>query len=167
MATRCNIELGNDRYVQATEWKDQLRIDIREWETKNGKRMPTKKGISLPLNRWKMLVDSFDYLDQALVENNTYTTHVGGNVYASITTNSVCVDLRKNWLPPNQTEVVPTKKGITLRPMEYTKLKEAVSVIGDFVPELNTVVPCPFSYDHQNQLEFLRCSECNPDGFTE
>jgi hypothetical protein len=32
--TRCNIELGKDRYVQATEWQTELRIDDREWETK-------------------------------------------------------------------------------------------------------------------------------------
>ena len=48
MATRCNIELGNDRYVQGTEWSDQLRIDIREGETKHDKRVPTKKKNQSP-----------------------------------------------------------------------------------------------------------------------
>jgi hypothetical protein len=43
--TRCNIELGNNRYVKATEWKDEIRIDIREWEIKDRKQIPTKKGI--------------------------------------------------------------------------------------------------------------------------
>lgn len=33
--TRCNIELGKDRYVQATECQAELRIHDREWETKN------------------------------------------------------------------------------------------------------------------------------------
>jgi hypothetical protein len=59
---RCNIELGNNRFVQATEWKDEIRIDIREWEIKDGKQIPTKKGISLPLHRWEMLVDSLEFL---------------------------------------------------------------------------------------------------------
>ena len=67
--TRCNIELGNDRFVKATEWKDEVRIDIREWDIQDGKKNPTKKGISLPLHRWKMLVDMFEFLDQTRTDN--------------------------------------------------------------------------------------------------
>ena len=77
---RCNIELGNDRFVQAFEWKDEIHIDVREWEIKDGKQVPTKKGISLPLQRWKMLVDSLEFLDQALDEKRDYATHLGRNV---------------------------------------------------------------------------------------
>jgi hypothetical protein len=29
---------------------------------KDGKQIPTKKGISLPLHRWEMLVDSLEFL---------------------------------------------------------------------------------------------------------
>lgn len=43
---RCNIELGNNRFVQATEWKDQIRIDVREWELKDKKLIPTKNFIA-------------------------------------------------------------------------------------------------------------------------
>ncbi|CAG2202428.1 unnamed protein product [Mytilus edulis] len=165
--TRCKIELGNNRFVQATEWNDEIRIDVREWELKDEKLIPTKKGISLPLHRWKLLVDNFEFLDQALAEKRVYQSHLGGNVYASVQIKSVCLDLRQHWLSPNNTEVVPTKKGICLRPAEYVKLKDVASVIGDFVPELCSIVPCPYSSDHQNQLGFLRCSECNPDHFSE
>ena len=63
--TRSNIELGNDRYVQATEWRDEIRIDVRQWEIQNDKRVPTKKGISLPLHRWKLLANNMDFVDQA------------------------------------------------------------------------------------------------------
>lgn len=163
---RCNIDLGNNRYVQATEWKDQIRIDVREWEMKD-KLIPTKKGISLSLQRWKLLVDSLEFLDRSLDEQKDYKSHLGGNVYASIQANNNCINIRQFWLPPNQTEIVPTKKGICLRSSEYAKLKAAASMIGDFVPELNAVVPCPYSSDHMNQLGFLRCPECNPDNFTE
>lgn len=113
MSEPCNIELGNHRYVKVTEWKDEVRIDIREWETENGMRVPTRKGISLPLQRWKLLVDNFESLDRALQEKSTYASHIGGNVYASVRPNNVCLDIRKHWLPPNQTEIVPTKKWIT------------------------------------------------------
>jgi hypothetical protein len=163
--TRCNIELGNDRFVKASEWRDEIRIDVRQWDIQNDKRVdvPTKKGISLPLHWWKMLVDMFEFLDQALDEMRDYDTHLGRNVYATMKASGICVDIRQHWLPPNQTEVVPTKKGITLRPSEYAKLKDVASVICDFVPELNSVVPCPYRSDHMNQLGFLSCPECNPD----
>jgi hypothetical protein len=59
---RCNIELGNNRFVQASELKDEICIDVREWEIQNDK-VPTKKGISLSLHRWKMLVDSLEFLE--------------------------------------------------------------------------------------------------------
>jgi hypothetical protein len=45
---RCNIELGNDRFVQASEWKDEVHIDVREWEIKDEKQVPTTKGDQSP-----------------------------------------------------------------------------------------------------------------------
>ena len=101
--TRCNIELGNDRFVKASEWRDEIRIDVRQWEIQNDKRVPTEKGISLPLHRWKMFVDMFEFLDQALDEKRDYATHLGRNVYATVEASGICVDIRQHWLPPNQT----------------------------------------------------------------
>ena len=150
--TRSNIELGNDRYVQATEWRDEIRIDVRQWEIQNDKRVPTKKGISLPLHRWKLLANNMDFVDQAPDEKRDYATHIGGNVYATVKASDIYVDIRKHWLPLNQTEVVATKKGITLRPSEYAKLKDVTSVISDFVPQLNSVVPCPYRCETYNSF---------------
>lgn len=164
---RCCIEIGNSRYVRVMEWKDEVRIDIREFEMKGDKLVPMKKGISIPLNRWKMLVENLEAVDQALAERKAHSSHLGGNVYMNTQVGEVCVNIRQYWLPPNQTDTVPTRKGLTLRPSEYAKLKDVASVIGDFVPELNSVIPCIYSSDHQNQLGFLRCSECNPNNFTE
>ena len=65
---RCNFEFGNNRFVQVTELQEQMRIDVQEWDSHNGRKISTKKGISLPLHRWKMLVNSFEFLDQALDE---------------------------------------------------------------------------------------------------
>ena len=39
MSPRCKLSLGNGRYVQVTEWKGELRVDIREWD----KDLPTKR----------------------------------------------------------------------------------------------------------------------------
>ena len=87
-------------------------------------------------------VDSLEVLDQALDEKREYATHLGGNVYATVKASGICVDLSQHWLPPNQTEVVPTKKGIRLRPGEYAKLKDVASVICDFVSDhTNRTIP--------------------------
>lgn len=52
MATpRCNIELANNRFVKAVEWNGEMRIDIREYDDKVQGKVPTRKGISLPLHR--------------------------------------------------------------------------------------------------------------------
>ena len=66
----------------------------------------------------------------------------------------------KYWKP--QKEVVPTKKGLCLRTLEYIAIKELLTEIGRALPELDGVVPCYVQSDHMNQLGALRCLECNP-----
>ncbi|VDI57825.1 Hypothetical predicted protein [Mytilus galloprovincialis] len=165
--TRCKIELGNNRFVQATEWNDEIRIDVREWELKDEKLIPTKKGISLSTAQMEATGGQF----------RVFGPGPNGEEGVPISSWGKCLRIRADQkrllgpsstlATPNNTEIVPTKKGICLRPAEYVKLKDVASVIGDFVPELCSIVPCPYSSDHQNQLGFFRCSECNPDHFTE
>jgi hypothetical protein len=126
--------------------------------------IPTKKGISLSLGRWKILVDSIEDIDEALDHGRAYIRHLGGNVYCKVEERCVCVDIRQYWKPLGQDAVVPTKKGICLRPEEYKKLKDIVPDIGGVIPELDGVVPCYLRSDHQNQEGLLECSECNPNG---
>ena len=111
-----------------------------------------------------VLVDSLDSTDQALKNNQAYITHLGGNVYCSVTENNPCVDLRQYWKP--EEEVLPTKKGLCLRPFEYGRLKMMISEVGQALPELNGVVPCYLQSDHLNQQGALQCPECNPNDYT-
>jgi len=134
-------------------------VDLREWRDGT----PTKKGISLTLMRWKNWVDYQEYLEQALNDKQAYSSHLGGNVYCTVTEKSRCVNIRQYWKP--QDEVVPTKKGLCLRPDEYTKLKELVPEIGKAVPELDAVVPCYLQSDHMNQVGMLQCPECTPNDY--
>ena len=86
-----------------------------------------------------------------------YKSHLGGNVYCTITEGSACMDIRQYW--KRQEEVIPTKKGLYLRPLEYIAVKELLTEIGRALPELDGVVPCYVQNDHMNQLGALRCSE--------
>ena len=71
--SRCRFSLGNDRFIEVTEWKGELRVDLREWKDDK----PTKKGISLTLMRWKNWVDYLEYADQARTEKQNYKSHLG------------------------------------------------------------------------------------------
>lgn len=154
-----NISLGNGRYVKVGEWKGEKRVDLREWD----KNKPTKKGISLTLMRYKVLVDNLEFIDKALTNGTACHYHLGGNVYCTVKEGNPCVDIRQFWKP--EEEVVPTRKGLCLRPLEYRRLKEILSDINNTIPELSATVPCAFQSDHANQLGYLQCSECNPNDF--
>ena len=67
--TRCNIQLGNNRFVQASEFQEQLRIGVREWDIHYAKtKIPRKmKLASLSTNgrcwsRWTFIFFSYLFL---------------------------------------------------------------------------------------------------------
>ena len=128
-----------------------------------GNNYPRKRGSVSPCTDGRCLSIVSSFWTKPWPKRGIMPTHPGRNVYATVKPSGICVDIRQHWLPPNQTEVVPNKKGLTLRPSEYAKIKDVFSVIGDFVPGLNSIVPCPYRSDHMNQLGFFSCSECNPD----
>ena len=76
-------------------------MDLRQWADNK----PTKKGISLPLVRWKQLVDSSEYIDEALKKDKPFQSHLGGNLYCSVRENYPCMDIRQFWKP--EEEIVP------------------------------------------------------------
>ena len=94
-----------------------MRVDVREWKDDK----PTKKGISLNLMRWKNWVDYAEYLDQGLRFKKNYKSHLGWNVYCTVTEGMACMDIRQYGKPYK--EEVPTKKGLCFRPIEYAALK--------------------------------------------
>lgn len=153
------IDLGNGRYVETPRLYGEPGIDIREW---NGN-VPTKKGIRLTLMRWKNFIDQIVYVDAALTKKEAYECHLGGNVYCTVREGNPCVDIRQYWKP--EETVVPTRKGLCLRPAEYKKLKENLTVINKENPQVDTILPCYLQGDHMNQLGYLKCSECNPNDF--
>ena len=47
--------------------------------------------------RWKNWVDYLEYADQVKTEKQNYKSHLGGNVYCTITEGSACMDIRQYW----------------------------------------------------------------------
>lgn len=145
---RVQFDLGNARKVKVCTWKEEIRIDLREYDADK----PTKKGISLNRDQWKRWVQTIETIDEALERGRDYTDHLGGNV--NCTVKGYCVDIRQFWTP--EKDQVPTRKGLCMRPAEYTKLKETV-------PDVNRALDESEPCFHQGQLDMLRCSRCNLD----
>ena len=156
---RYSLFLGNDRYLQVVEWKGELRVGMREWKGV----IATKKGISLNLMQYKNLTDIIEDIKEARTKNQEYKYHLGNDVYVTVTQNNPCVDIRQFWKP--HSDLVPTRKGLCLRPSEYEAFKTAVPDIDKQVPEMEYTTPCYMQEDHANQEGFLRCKTCNPDGY--
>lgn len=65
------IQLSKTRYVTVSEFRNKVRVDIREFYINNeGKPCPGKKGVSLSLEDWKKLTDNIDKIDKIVKRLN-------------------------------------------------------------------------------------------------
>ena len=80
-----------------------------------------------------------------------YHEHIGGGHYVSVTTGFRCVDFRRWFLPHDEQEPKPTKKGVALCLDEWAKMRNIVETINDNHPSLASAIPCYLQEDHQNQ----------------
>ena len=67
-----------------------------------------------------------------------YHEHIGlgGGHYVSVTTGFRCVDFRRWFLPHDEHDPKPTKKGVALRLDEWAKMRNIVETIDDNHPSL-------------------------------
>ncbi|XP_030440519.1 RNA polymerase II transcriptional coactivator KIWI-like isoform X1 [Syzygium oleosum] len=61
-------ELSRNRRVTVRSWHGQVVVDVREFYVKDGKSLPGKKGISLPIDQWNKLVKYMPEIDKALAD---------------------------------------------------------------------------------------------------
>ena len=65
--------LGGNIYLELTEWNGSKKVDLRFW--KNGT-VPTKEGVSLHLDQWKVLCNMSDVIDDLLTSHRKRTSRV-------------------------------------------------------------------------------------------
>ncbi|OOY49157.1 hypothetical protein BOV97_13070 [Solemya velum gill symbiont] len=158
------LDLGEDCYVERSNESED--ITIKKYE--DGK--PTRKCVLFPLRRWKELEGIVDKIGSALEEvkagkDVSFEWHLGGNVYVTVCKKFPTVDIRHFWNPKGDGKVVATRKGVSLRYSQYRQLKAAIELLSVSVPELSEIEPCYMKNDHLNQMGYLLCEECNPNGY--
>lgn len=166
---RCMLHIGDELYVVAKTYNNQLQIHIRQFHKYDKDVYPTKKGVTLSLCRWRLL-ESFKNIDKYFENYYSDTTtedgeeeslHLGGGIYATMNHEYPVVNLRHWWKPKDSDKPMPTKRGVMINKAKWVQLTNSMSVMRDFVPELNDVsIGC--IEDHANQIGMLQCAECNP-----
>ncbi|KAJ8313181.1 hypothetical protein KUTeg_009261 [Tegillarca granosa] len=149
-----------------------MQVHIRQYTLGNNGLYPTKKGIALNLEQWKRL-DELYYND--VNENITacvnkkpvdYKVHLGSNMYVTVKSGYPVINIRKWFMPDGHSEVVPTRQGITLSANAWYYVRSAMDLVKHLLKEqIDNIVFCEASEDHQNQLGYLICANCNPNDF--
>lgn len=152
----------DDVYMEIMERKNEMMVDIRQWE--DGKKPLAGKGVSLNLRRFRVLQEYMVDITEALEavrsgENKNSIIHLGGMFYALVKSPYVCVNIRRFFKPKDQddTGLLPGS-GIALKRAQWNRLVEINNNIQYFLPEMKDVELC---YQHRDCLDVM-CSECYP-----
>ena len=130
-----DVEFYPGRRLVLTSFNGQTLIHIREFQTIDSQRYPTKKGACFTPGRLAMLRRSIEGIDAALHQQEVnsscgvtveggvlYTMHIGAGIYASVNEKFRGVNLRRYWMPEGQLVPVPTKNGIYLPASQWKSL---------------------------------------------
>ncbi len=154
--------LGKELYLFDSVFNGITYIHVRELSREN--KRPTTNGITLTLQRcnelYSILPDVVIHVDQLRRNEPTfYRRHIGGNWFVVMEMGYDTVNIRKFWLPDNETSIRATRKGVSLTFNQFEELKNGLRILDTFVPELNRVVPCYLSGKHVRDF----CKECSPN----
>lgn len=160
--------IGNNRFLTASIYRDELFVHIREYDNGHGQSYPTRKGVSFTKPRWANFVRQINEIDRSveLLKTNQpvdYRHHLGGKYHVSVSKGMQCVNIRRYFRPKNSTKEIPTRSGIALRLDEWEALTNQIEQLHEKLPELKYASPC--YDDHLNQMGYFSCRECNPYDF--
>ncbi len=161
--------IGNNRFLTASIFKNEILIHIREYRESDDVLYPTTKGIAFPLPRWASFVAHISTVDEAIEQlrsgaDTNMRAHIGGRCMISVKTGIDRIDVRKFWMfnAVDGQQERPTRSGIALNFFEWGRLKAHITDMHAHVPEAANAKPCYDGDDHANQLGFVNCLECNP-----
>ena len=69
-AMRDRIHLGRDVFASVEEWQQKVTISFRAWSEREGETWgPTKRGVNISLEEWRVLVNNFDIISLKMVSS--------------------------------------------------------------------------------------------------
>lgn len=135
----CEQTIGNNRYMPANMYKDNLKVHVREKEIGHGKLYLTRTDICFTKVRWATFLSHIDKIDRNVEllkaeQPVEYFQHIGGG-YVTISKGVQCVNIWRHLLPLNSKKVRPTRNGIALRLGEWESLLSSIHELHEQVPE--------------------------------
>ena len=122
---------------------------------------PQCEKASLNLQRWATLVHSTHMINSAIGTN--HSVHLGGSVYAETFYMSDNVHITKYEKTKQGKYAICLDQNVKLSSNQFKTIIAHLDHIEYCVPELSIIRPCYLNDDHQNQMGYFQCSECNPD----
>ena len=119
-----------------------------------------KISIKMPSKRWIQLFAFREGVDSSILTNSNFQHHIGGGYY--VCTKDRWVQIRRFFYHTELKEERPSKQGIVLTHREWDRFKEIADAINADFADIANEEPCFAGSDHQNQLGWLTCFECNP-----
>lgn len=147
--------LERDVFLSVHSWKDQPRIDLRHFP--DG--YPTQKGCILTASRWAILMDHLEEIEHKLSEVQAgnleidFKIHLGGNVFAAVTSPYPILDIRLQFL--NEGSWLHTHRGVTLRLPGLTQLKGCVQRVYEAIPHTTQCI-----LEHQDGNDDMASLTC-------
>ena len=97
--------------------------------------------MGFPLIRWEQVECAQDDIGEAVhcLSNNRYASlkrPIGGNVYVSVESPALTIDIRHHWLSFVDLSMHPTPQGVTLDFEQCDTLKDVDKVLPTLLPEL-------------------------------
>ncbi|XP_060579274.1 uncharacterized protein LOC132736194 [Ruditapes philippinarum] len=160
-SNRCKLHVFCDVYVTISDYKNITYVHMRYYDGK----YPTKKGVAMPLLRWKTLVQLIPKIQENRNADQSAFEHLGGNCYISITDDIPGIDIRDFWMPEGELKIKATKRGVHFSQEDFDKLVDLIPRINGYIPEFDEIKLYVENDDHQNQQGALRCKECNPNEY--
>ena len=96
-----------------------------------------------------------------------HKVHLGGGFYVQTFYNSDNVHITKYEKTEKGLDLICTDESIVLTRQQFTIIADNFGQIEDVIPELSLIIPCYLKEDHQNQMGYFMCAECNPHGYEE
>ena len=154
--------ISTSKDITLTASKDL--VFLTTWQS-DGKRTPNES-LFFNASKWKSLRQFADEINRQVerckyqedVEENC---HLGGNIYATVSSHWSSVDIRFWYVPENEKCFKPGRPGISLDFTEWAALDHALKETYKLL-HLDEVQCCLFEAVHQNLMDALNCQECNP-----